>query len=84
MTRFGIALGGKRETFMGLTGAGDLVLTCTGEYSRNREVGLRLAKGQSLDDILHSLGHVAGCLYRQRGAEARQRAGCGNADYLRG
>jgi glycerol-3-phosphate dehydrogenase (NAD(P)+) len=59
MTRFGIALGGNKETFMGLTGAGDLILTCTGEYSRNREVGLRLAKGQTLDEILQQLGHVA-------------------------
>jgi len=59
MTRFGMALGGNKETFMGLTGAGDLILTCTGEYSRNREVGLRLAKGQTLDEILQQLGHVA-------------------------
>jgi glycerol-3-phosphate dehydrogenase (NAD(P)+) len=59
MTRFGIALGGNKETFMGLTGAGDLILTCTGEYSRNREVGLRLAMGQALDEILQQLGHVA-------------------------
>jgi len=66
MTRFGMALGGKRETFMGLTGAGDLVLTCTGEYSRNREVGLRLAQGQTLDEILQSLGHVAEGVYTAR------------------
>ncbi len=59
MTRFGVALGGKKETFMGLTGAGDLILTCTGEYSRNREVGLRLASGQTLAAILQQLGHVA-------------------------
>ena len=59
ITRFGVALGGKKETFMGLTGAGDLILTCTGEYSRNREVGLRLASGQTLSDILQQLGHVA-------------------------
>ncbi|HEY8353403.1 MAG TPA: NAD(P)H-dependent glycerol-3-phosphate dehydrogenase [Methylophilaceae bacterium] len=59
MTRFGVALGGCRETFMGLTGAGDLILTCTGEYSRNREVGLRLARGQTLEQILQELGHVA-------------------------
>lgn len=59
MTRFGLALGGKRETFMGLAGAGDLILTCTGEYSRNREVGVRLAKGQTLETILRELGHVA-------------------------
>jgi glycerol-3-phosphate dehydrogenase (NAD(P)+) len=59
ITRFGVALGGKTETFGGLAGAGDLVLTCTGEYSRNREVGIRLAKGQSLENILKGLGHVA-------------------------
>lgn len=59
MTRFGLALGGKKETFMGLTGAGDLILTCTGKYSRNRDVGLRLARGETLDDILLALGHVA-------------------------
>jgi glycerol-3-phosphate dehydrogenase (NAD(P)+) len=59
MTRFGVGLGGNRETFMGLTGAGDLILTCTGQYSRNREVGQRLAQGQTLEEILHSLGHVA-------------------------
>ncbi len=59
MTRFGIALGGQQETFMGLTGAGDLILTCTGEYSRNREVGMRLAQGHSLPQILRELGHVA-------------------------
>ena len=59
MTRFGLALGARSETFMGLAGAGDLILTCTGQYSRNREVGLQLASGKSLPDILHGLGHVA-------------------------
>jgi len=59
MTRFGVSLGGQKETFMGLAGAGDLILTCTGQYSRNREVGLQLARGKSLQDILQSLGHVA-------------------------
>ncbi len=59
ITRFGLALGGQQETFMGLTGAGDLILTCTGQYSRNREVGLRLAAGQTLTEILETLGHVA-------------------------
>lgn len=59
MTRFGLALGGQKETFMGLTGAGDLILTCTGQYSRNREVGLQLASGKPLSEILQSLGHVA-------------------------
>ena len=59
MTRFGMALGAKSETFMGLAGAGDLVLTCTGQYSRNREVGLQLASGKALEDVLKGLGHVA-------------------------
>ena len=59
ITRFGAALGAKTETFMGLAGAGDLILTCTGQYSRNREVGLQLASGKSLEDILQGLGHVA-------------------------
>lgn len=59
MTRFGMALGAKPETFMGLAGAGDLILTCTGQYSRNREVGLQLASGKLLADILKGLGHVA-------------------------
>ena len=59
ITRFGVALGAKTETFMGLAGAGDLILTCTGQYSRNREVGLQLASGKALEDILQGLGHVA-------------------------
>jgi len=59
MTRFGVALGASTETFLGLAGAGDLILTCTGQYSRNREVGLQLASGKSLADILQGLGHVA-------------------------
>ena len=59
ITRFGIALGAKPETFMGLAGAGDLILTCTGQYSRNREVGLQLASGKDLEEVLKGLGHVA-------------------------
>jgi glycerol-3-phosphate dehydrogenase (NAD(P)+) len=59
ITRFGVALGAKPETFMGLAGAGDLILTCTGQYSRNREVGLQLASGKALEEVLHGLGHVA-------------------------
>lgn len=59
ISRFGHALGAKSETFLGLAGAGDLILTCTGQYSRNREVGLQLASGKSLSDILDGLGHVA-------------------------
>lgn len=59
IARLGQALGGRPETFMGLTGLGDLVLTCTGDLSRNRTVGLRLAKGETLGAILASLGHVS-------------------------
>lgn len=59
MTRFGVQLGGRFETFMGLSGLGDLILTTTGDLSRNRQVGLRLARGQTLDAILAELGHVA-------------------------
>ena len=59
IARLGEALGGNAETFMGLAGAGDLILTATGDLSRNRRVGLALAKGQALDRILGDLGHVA-------------------------
>jgi glycerol-3-phosphate dehydrogenase (NAD(P)+) len=59
ITRLGVALGGRAETFMGLAGAGDLILTCTGDLSRNRQVGLKLAQGEPLDMILRKLGHVA-------------------------
>jgi glycerol-3-phosphate dehydrogenase (NAD(P)+) len=59
ITRLGVKLGGRPETFTGLTGAGDLILTCTGELSRNRRVGLDLAQGMKLDHILRELGHVA-------------------------
>ncbi|MDB5818547.1 MAG: hypothetical protein JWQ11_2187 [Rhizobacter sp.] len=59
MTRLGQALGARPETFMGLSGLGDLVLTATGSLSRNRKVGLLLAQGLPLDRILANLGHVA-------------------------
>lgn len=59
MMRLVKATGGKSETCMGLTGLGDLILTATGDLSRNRRVGLSLAAGQSLDSVLQSLGHVA-------------------------
>ncbi|NRR30869.1 NAD(P)-dependent glycerol-3-phosphate dehydrogenase [Oxalobacteraceae bacterium] len=59
ITRLGTALGGQVETFMGLTGMGDLILTCTGDLSRNRRVGLGLAQGKALDTIVSELGHVA-------------------------
>lgn len=57
--RIATVLGGRRETLMGLAGLGDLVLTCTGDLSRNRRVGLGLARGQPLAQILAELGHVA-------------------------
>ncbi|HEY7658932.1 MAG TPA: NAD(P)H-dependent glycerol-3-phosphate dehydrogenase [Burkholderiales bacterium] len=59
MTRLGVALGGRPETFMGLAGAGDLILTCTGDLSRNRRVGLALARGTPLAAALAQLGHAA-------------------------
>jgi glycerol-3-phosphate dehydrogenase (NAD(P)+) len=63
MTRLGLALGAKTETFMGLSGLGDLVLTATGDLSRNRKVGLCLAQGMTLDQAVASLGHVAEGVY---------------------
>jgi glycerol-3-phosphate dehydrogenase (NAD(P)+) len=59
MTRLGLSLGARSETFMGLSGLGDLVLTATGDLSRNRKVGLLLAQGLPLAQILRELGHVA-------------------------
>lgn len=59
ISRLGVALGGRPETFMGLTGMGDLILTCTGDLSRNRRVGLGLAQGKPLDAVVAELGHVA-------------------------
>jgi glycerol-3-phosphate dehydrogenase (NAD(P)+) len=70
LTRLGVALGGRSETFMGLAGAGDLILTCTGDLSRNRRVGLLLAQGERLDAILEQLGHVAEGVYSARAIEA--------------
>jgi glycerol-3-phosphate dehydrogenase (NAD(P)+) len=66
VTRLGIRLGGRGETFMGLAGAGDLILTCTGELSRNRRVGLALGRGEALESILAHLGHVAEGVYTAR------------------
>ena len=66
ITRLGVALGAKTETFMGLSGLGDLVLTATGDLSRNRKVGLALAQGMSLQQAVDSLGHVAEGVYCAR------------------
>jgi len=63
MTRLGMAMGARPETFTGLAGLGDLVLTATGDLSRNRRVGLLLAEGLALPDILARLGHVAEGVY---------------------
>lgn len=59
MMRYGAALGGQTETLIGLTGVGDLILTCTGGLSRNRRVGLAIGRGEALDAVLAALGHVA-------------------------
>ena len=59
LTRLGLKMGGRPETCMGLSGMGDLILTCTGDLSRNRQLGLRLAAGENLTDALRELGHVA-------------------------
>ena len=59
MTRLAVALGGQAKTLSGLAGLGDLVLTCTGELSRNRAVGVELARGRRLDDIVNSMRMVA-------------------------
>ena len=66
MTRLGVGLGARSETFMGLSGLGDLVLTATGDLSRNRQVGLALARGQTLQQAVASLGHVAEGVYSAR------------------
>jgi glycerol-3-phosphate dehydrogenase (NAD(P)+) len=71
ITRLGVKLGGRPETFTGLTGAGDLILTCTGELSRNRHVGLALAQGKRLEDILRELGHVAEGVHTAAAVEKR-------------
>ena len=74
ITRLGTRLGGRPETFMGLSGVGDLILTCTGSLSRNRQVGLRLARGQVLPDILRELGHVAEGVHSAREVRALARS----------
>ncbi len=66
MTRLGLQMGGRAETLGGLSGAGDLILTCTGDLSRNRQVGMLLAQRHSLSTILVELGHVAEGVYTAR------------------
>jgi len=69
IARLGVALGGKPETFMGLSGMGDLVLTCTGDLSRNRTVGLKIAEGLSLKEITGSMNMVAEGVYTTMAAK---------------
>jgi glycerol-3-phosphate dehydrogenase (NAD(P)+) len=78
MTRLGVALGARGETFMGLSGLGDLVLTATGDLSRNRQVGLAMAHGQTLAQATGALGHVAEGVYSAR--TVVQRAACLGVD----
>ena len=59
MARLGLALGGKRETFQGLSGAGDLIVTCFSRHSRNRRVGERIGRGELLKEIQNSMQMVA-------------------------
>jgi glycerol-3-phosphate dehydrogenase (NAD(P)+) len=66
MTRLGLQMGGRAETLGGLSGVGDLILTCTGDLSRNRQVGMLLAQHKSLTTILDELGHVAEGVYTAR------------------
>lgn len=76
MTRLGIALGADARTFSGLSGLGDLVLTCTGEYSRNRQAGLAVARGQSLEEFVRATGFlVEGAYTVQAVMELSQRLG---------
>ena len=74
ITRLGLALGAKAETFMGLSGLGDLVLTATGDLSRNHKVGQLLAQGMSLQQAVQSLGHVAEGVYSARTVAQRARS----------
>ena len=83
ITRSGMRLGGRPETFMGLSGVGDLILTCTGSLSRNRQVGLRLARGQALPDILRELGHVAEGVHSAREVRELRADGVGRHAHRR-
>ncbi len=74
MTRLGLALGARAETFMGLSGIGDLILTCTGDLSRNRRVGLALARGEAVAAAQAGLGHVAEGVFTAAEVQRRARA----------
>ena len=73
MLRLNVAIGGKAETLMGLAGLGDLVLTCTGDLSRNRRLGLALGRGQSIDEAVREIGQVVESL--QTAEEVMRQAG---------
>ena len=76
MMRLGEALGAKQQTFMGLSGMGDLVLTCTDDQSRNRRMGLGLAQSKSADEIAAEIGQVVEGVYAAkaiRDVAARER-----------
>jgi glycerol-3-phosphate dehydrogenase (NAD(P)+) len=74
MTRLGVSLGARQETFMGLSGLGDLVLTATGDLSRNRRVGMAMAQGKTLQEAISLLGHVAEGVYSARTVVQRARS----------
>jgi glycerol-3-phosphate dehydrogenase (NAD(P)+) len=74
MSRLGVVLGARHETFMGLTGVGDLILTATGDLSRNRQVGLALGRGFTLEAAVAQLGHVAEGVRSAPAVLARARA----------
>ena len=74
IARLGLALGADHQTFMGLAGMGDLILTCTGDLSRNRRVGLALAQNKQLPQILEELGHVAEGVYTAREVDRLSKA----------
>ena len=69
IARLGVALGAHSDTFLRLACMGDLILTCTGDLSRNRRVGLALAANKALPEILKELGHVAEGVYTAREVE---------------
>jgi glycerol-3-phosphate dehydrogenase (NAD(P)+) len=73
MTRLGCALGARPDTFMGLTGVGDLILTATGDLSRNRRIGLELGRGVTKEVALAKLGHVAEGVHSAHAVRARAR-----------
>jgi glycerol-3-phosphate dehydrogenase (NAD(P)+) len=74
IARFGVALGANLQTFLGLTGVGDLILTCTGELSRNRRIGMMLGRGVALEAALREIGHVAEGVRSAPAVVARARA----------